>query len=98
MIETTKAKETYWVLAVPEVAKHLLEYAGELWGNDPLKRASVVLCSGAVGKGALSLDMTPEFSAVMKESLEMLGKRLEELEALRVQKKPQSQWEPPHRI
>ena len=27
MIETTKAKETYWVLAVPEVAKHLLEYA-----------------------------------------------------------------------
>ena len=65
MMEATKGKEAYWVLAVPEVAACLCDNAGALWNSDPMKNASVVVCSGAIGKGALCLDMTPEFSTML---------------------------------
>ena len=94
LVETIKAKETYWVLAVPEVAKCLLENAEALWGIGYVKKATAVVCSGLVGKGALSLDMPPEYSVMLKSALESLGKRLEEFATLRTQKKPQAEWEP----
>jgi len=98
MIEVTKAKETFWVIAVPEIAKCLTDSSEAFWGLDHQKKAATVVCSGLVGKGALCLDMTPEFSAMLKAALEMLGKRLEEFVTLRVQNKPQAQWEPLARL
>ena len=98
VIETIKAKETYWVLAVPEVAKCLIDNAEALWGIGHMKKATAVVCSGLVGKGALSLDMPPEYSAMLKTALESLGKRLEEFATLHAQKKPQAEWEPLARL
>ena len=72
----------------------MLDYADGFWRVDAEKSASVVVCSGLVGKGALSLDMIPDFSSKLREALEMLGARLEELVALRAQNKPVEQWEP----
>ena len=61
LFEAIKAKEACWVLAVPEVATCLLENAGGFWATEPDKFASMVVCAGLVGKGALH-----EVSRVLK--------------------------------
>ena len=58
------------MLAVPEVATCLLEHANGLWSSEAENNATVVICAGLVGKGALSLDMMPDFSSRLREALE----------------------------
>ena len=51
MLAAIRAKEAYWVLAVPEVATCFWENASSFWATDAEKNASMAVCAGLVGKG-----------------------------------------------
>ena len=52
LFEAIRAKEAYWVMAVPEVASCFLENAGGFWATELEKNSSMAVCAGLVGNKA----------------------------------------------